>query len=164
MPMEAAAAVGSVHHTALHGAVPFDPGRHYPHGFIAFTRPGRLGLVRLAGTAEPSTGQHSASGRLMGDLVAETMAGCCLMWPDACRRWLPVWLHGFVEGGSADAVWFDQGRTHDRYCAGCPGPGAEQLPCHRGTRRVGASGGSTPYSCSAPMTGQRRPSVCLSRG
>ena len=22
------------------------------------------------------------------------MAGCRLAWPDACRRWLPVWLSG----------------------------------------------------------------------
>jgi hypothetical protein len=28
----------------------------------------------------------------MGDLAAETMAGCRLVWPGACRRWLPVWL------------------------------------------------------------------------
>jgi hypothetical protein len=25
---------------------------------------------------------------LMGDLAGETMAGCRLMWPDICRRWL----------------------------------------------------------------------------
>jgi hypothetical protein len=29
---------------------------------------------------------------LMGDLAAQTMAGCRLVWPDICRRWLPVWL------------------------------------------------------------------------
>jgi hypothetical protein len=31
---------------------------------------------------------------LMGDLAAETLASCRLMWPDVCRRWLPVWLPG----------------------------------------------------------------------
>jgi hypothetical protein len=29
---------------------------------------------------------------LMGHLAAQTMAGCRVMWPDTCRRWLPVWL------------------------------------------------------------------------
>jgi hypothetical protein len=29
---------------------------------------------------------------LMGDLAAETTAGCRLMRPGVCRRWLPVWL------------------------------------------------------------------------
>jgi hypothetical protein len=26
---------------------------------------------------------------LVGDLAAETLAGCRLVWPDVCRRWLP---------------------------------------------------------------------------
>jgi hypothetical protein len=29
---------------------------------------------------------------LVGDLAAETLAGCRLMWHGVCRRWLPVWL------------------------------------------------------------------------
>jgi len=29
---------------------------------------------------------------LMGDLAARTMAGCRLMWPDTCRRWIPARL------------------------------------------------------------------------
>ena len=28
----------------------------------------------------------------MGQLAAQTMAGCRVTWPNACRRWLPVWL------------------------------------------------------------------------
>jgi hypothetical protein len=28
----------------------------------------------------------------MGDLAAETMARCRLVWPGICRHWLPVWL------------------------------------------------------------------------
>ena len=35
---------------------------------------------------------HVAGCGLMGDLAAQTMAGCRPMWPDVCRRWLPVWL------------------------------------------------------------------------
>ena len=31
---------------------------------------------------------HVAGYGLMGDLAGETMAGCRLMWPDICRRWL----------------------------------------------------------------------------
>jgi hypothetical protein len=29
---------------------------------------------------------------LMGDLAAQSMAGCRLMWPGVCWCWLPVWL------------------------------------------------------------------------
>ena len=35
---------------------------------------------------------HVAGCGLTGDLAGETVADCRLMWPDACRRWLPVWL------------------------------------------------------------------------
>ena len=35
---------------------------------------------------------HVAVCGLMGDLAATTVAGCRLMWPDACQHWLPVWL------------------------------------------------------------------------
>jgi hypothetical protein len=40
---------------------------------------------------------------LMGHLAAPTMAGCRLMWPDACRRWLPVWLPGTGGRGWIEA-------------------------------------------------------------
>jgi hypothetical protein len=36
---------------------------------------------------------------LIGQLAAQTMAGCRLAWPDACRRWLPVWLPGISRRG-----------------------------------------------------------------
>jgi hypothetical protein len=32
---------------------------------------------------------HVAGCGLMGDLAAESMAGCRLVWPGVCRRWLP---------------------------------------------------------------------------
>jgi hypothetical protein len=38
LPLRAAAALGGVHHAALHGAVPLDPGRHDPHQLIVFPR------------------------------------------------------------------------------------------------------------------------------
>jgi hypothetical protein len=31
------------------------------------------------------------------------MAGGCLMWPDVCRRWLPVWLPWIVSAPAAAA-------------------------------------------------------------
>jgi hypothetical protein len=37
---------------------------------------------------------------LMGDLAAQTMAGCRLVWPDVCRRWLPVWLPNLVSAAN----------------------------------------------------------------
>src|SRR5215472_15587772 len=59
-------------------------------------------LVRLVvrGGVEPPTfrfsGAYTASlyvagCGLMGDLAGETVADCRLLWPDICRRWLPVW-------------------------------------------------------------------------
>ena len=33
-----------------------------------------------------------AGGGLMGNLAAETAAGCRLVWSGVCRYWLPVWL------------------------------------------------------------------------
>ena len=41
---------------------------------------------RFSGASAASL--HVAGQGLMGDLAAETMARCRLMWPDACRRWL----------------------------------------------------------------------------
>jgi hypothetical protein len=35
---------------------------------------------------------HVAERGLISDLAAETIAGCRLVWPHACRCWLPVWL------------------------------------------------------------------------
>ena len=59
-------------------------------------------LVRVVrGGVEPPTFRfsgafaaslHVARRGLMGHLAAQTMAGCRLMSPDICRRWLPVWL------------------------------------------------------------------------
>ena len=65
-------------------------------------------LVKLVvrGGVEPPTfrfsGAYAASlnvarQRLMGDLAAETMARCRLMWPGVCRRWLPFWLPNLVS-------------------------------------------------------------------
>jgi hypothetical protein len=47
---------------------------------------------------------HVAGRGLMGDLAAQTVAGCRLMWPDICGRWLPVWLPESTEGAAA-AAW-----------------------------------------------------------
>ena len=40
----------------------------------------------------------------MGDLAAETMAGCRLVWRGVCRRWLPVWPPRIGCGGSAHVL------------------------------------------------------------
>src|SRR5262249_5289853 len=40
----------------------------------------------------------------MGHLAGQTMAGCRLMSPDVCRRWLPVWLPGVGGRGAAGAL------------------------------------------------------------
>ena len=40
----------------------------------------------------------------MGDLAAETVARCRLMWPGVCRRWLPVWLPDPASGYSKRRV------------------------------------------------------------
>src|SRR5262249_31096596 len=40
----------------------------------------------------------------MGDLAAEIMAGCRLMWPGVGRRWRPVWLPGFVSAANLRLV------------------------------------------------------------
>ena len=45
---------------------------------------------RFSGASAPSL--DVAGCGLMGDLAAQTVAGCRLMWPNTCRRWLPVWL------------------------------------------------------------------------
>src|SRR6266702_3234329 len=63
--------------------------------------PGTASEVVVRGGVEPPTFRFSgafavwldvAGCGLMGDLAAQTMAGCRLLWPDVCRRWLPVWL------------------------------------------------------------------------
>jgi hypothetical protein len=41
---------------------------------------------------------------LMGDLAAQTVAGCRPTWPDICGRWLPVWLPG-IGGAQRPARW-----------------------------------------------------------
>jgi hypothetical protein len=70
-------------------------------------------LVRVVrGGVEPPTFRfsgaypaslHVAGCGLMGDLAARTMAGCRLMWPHICRRWLPVWLPESTEGAAVAA-------------------------------------------------------------
>jgi hypothetical protein len=57
---------------------------------------------RLSGAFAASL--HVAGCGLMGDLAAQTVAGCRLMWPDICGRWLPVWLPELTEG-AAIAAW-----------------------------------------------------------
>jgi len=42
------------------------------------------------------------------------MARCRLTWPDACRRWLPVWLPGSADAGGGRGAAVDHGRTGDR--------------------------------------------------
>ena len=58
---------------------------------------------------------HVAGCGLMGDLAAQTMAGCCLMWPELCRRWLPVWLPTLVSSfrGRRCALTAFQTLTHE---------------------------------------------------
>ena len=60
-------------------------------------------VVVVRGGVEPPTFRFSGASAaspdvagcgLMGQLAAPTMAGCRLAWPNACRRWLPVWLPG----------------------------------------------------------------------
>ena len=43
---------------------------------------------------------HVAGRGLMGNLAAETLAGCRLMWPEVCGRWLPVWLPNLVSAAN----------------------------------------------------------------
>ena len=52
---------------------------------------------------------HVAGCGLMGNLAAQTMAGCRLMWPDVCRRWLPVWLPGSADAGGGRGAAVDHG-------------------------------------------------------
>jgi hypothetical protein len=60
----------------------------------------------------------------MGHLAAPTMAGCRLMWPDTCRRWLPVWLPGIGGASGGQGIAVDHGGTGDLYRAGSsPLPG-----------------------------------------
>jgi hypothetical protein len=44
--------------------------------------------------------QHVAGRGLRSDLAAETMAHRRLVWPGACRRWLPVWLPNLVSAAN----------------------------------------------------------------
>jgi hypothetical protein len=53
---------------------------------------------RFSGAYAPSL--HVARCGLKGDLAAETVAGCRLVSPDACRRWLPVWLPHLVSAAN----------------------------------------------------------------
>jgi hypothetical protein len=75
-----------------------------------------------------ATSRHVAGCGLMGDLAAETMAGCRLMWPDVCRRWLPVWLPNLVSAANV--------RPHE-YAAG-PRRHPEPTPRVAGQARVPA--------------------------
>jgi hypothetical protein len=69
----------------------------------------RLVTLVVRGGVEPPTFRfsgayaaslHVAGCGLMGDLAAETMASCRLMWPGVCRRWLPVWLPNLVSAAN----------------------------------------------------------------
>jgi len=46
----------------------------------------------------------------------KTMAGGCLMWPDVCRRWLPVWSRRIVSAPAvaAPAAGFGAGAGRER--------------------------------------------------
>jgi hypothetical protein len=61
---------------------------------------------RFSGASAASP--HVAGCGPMGDLPAETVAGCRLAWPGVCRRWLPVWLPnrrlGVLPGEVGDAA------------------------------------------------------------
>jgi hypothetical protein len=50
---------------------------------------------RFSGASAASL--HVAGYGPIGHLAAETMARCRLVWPDVCRRWLPVWLPNLVS-------------------------------------------------------------------
>src|SRR5215831_11594902 len=82
-------------------------------------------VVVVRGGIEPPTFRFSGAfatslyvaGRgLTGHLAAQTMAGCRLMSPDACRRWLPVWLPILVSA------------AHGRDADGAQTPHAKHLP------------------------------------
>jgi hypothetical protein len=70
-------------------------------------------LVRVVrGRVEPPTFRfsgayaaslHVARCGLIGDLAGQTVAGCRLVWPDMCGRWLPVWLPESTEGAAVVA-------------------------------------------------------------
>jgi hypothetical protein len=53
---------------------------------------------RFPGAYAPSL--NVAMCGLMGQLAAETMAGCRLAWPGVCRCWLPVWLPNLVSAAN----------------------------------------------------------------
>jgi hypothetical protein len=68
-------------------------------------------LVRVVvrGGVEPPTFRFSGASAaspdiagcgLIGHLAGETVAGCRLMWPDACQRWLPVWLPNLISAAN----------------------------------------------------------------
>ncbi len=51
-----------------------------------------LGSLTFRFSGASAASLRGAGRRLIGQLAAETMARGCLMWPDVCRHWLPVWL------------------------------------------------------------------------
>jgi hypothetical protein len=63
---------------------------------------------RFSGAYAPSL--HVAGRGLIGDLAAETMARCRLMWPEVCRRWLPVWLPNLVSAANLSRQHYPETR------------------------------------------------------
>lgn len=81
LPLGAVAAAGGVHHAALHGAVPLDPGRHDPHQLILFSRGHRVKPVKTLAGRQCRCGRTSRTGtRAVRPFVHE--------------RWLPTGARG----------------------------------------------------------------------
>ncbi len=53
---------------------------------------------RFSGAYAPSL--HVAGCGPIGDLAAENMARCRLVWPGVCGRWLPFWLPNLVSAAN----------------------------------------------------------------
>src|SRR6478752_522364 len=66
----------------------------------------------------------------MGNLAAETMARCRLVWPDVCRCWLPVWLPIPL----AQLTFDKSGPPTDRSAPHSPDPGARPKPTQVASR------------------------------
>src|SRR5689334_7963716 len=86
----------------------------------------------------------------MGHLAAPTMAGRRLAWPDACRRWLPVWLPG--TGGRG---WIEASQAQNADIR--PGP-------ENWASRSATAAGSRQYQAHPPAGWRwRRPDASLMR-
>ena len=77
---------------------------------------------RFSGASAASL--HVAECGPMSDLAAETIARCPLMWPDICRRWLPVWLPNLVSAANVrPSGQTDRFRRHSEPRVPLRGPG-----------------------------------------